>query len=143
MGAEMTEIDALDTHSVGEAKPAGAARLTGEANPAEGGASANGGHPQECCCHHKSTPRSREFQDDLQRRLNRVIGQLNGVKGMLDDNRYCGDVLVQLAAAESAIRNVSLMLLSDHMETCVVEKIRQGDDQVVEELMALVKRFAR
>ena len=59
------------------------------------------------CCHHKETPRSAQFPADLQRRLNRAIGQLNGVKGMLDDNRYCGDVLTQLAAAESAIRSVS------------------------------------
>lgn len=96
-----------------------------------------------CCCHHKATPRSEEFQADLQRRLNRAIGQLTGVKGMIDDNRYCGDVLVQLAAAESAVRSVSMLLLQDHLETCVVERIRQGDDDVVSETVALVKRFAR
>lgn len=95
------------------------------------------------CCHHKQTPRSIEFQADLQKRLNRAIGQLNGVKNMLDDNRYCGDVLVQLAAAESAIHSVSGMLLQDHLETCVVEQIRQGNDEVVEEVMQLMKRFAR
>ena len=77
------------------------------------------------------------------RRLNRAIGQLNGVKGMLDDNRYCGDVLTQLAAAESAIRSVSGMLLQDHLETCVVEQIRRGNDEVVEEDVQLVKRFSR
>lgn len=95
------------------------------------------------CCHHKDTPRSAEFQADLQKRLNRAIGQLNGVKGMLDDNRYCGDVLVQLAAAESAIRSVSGKLLQDHLETCVVEQIRQGNDEVVGEVMQLMKRFSR
>ncbi|WP_139650649.1 metal-sensing transcriptional repressor [Raoultibacter phocaeensis] len=95
------------------------------------------------CCHHKQTPRSTEFQADLQKRLNRAIGQLNGVKNMLDDNRYCGDVLVQLAAAESAIRSVSGMLLQDHLETCVVEQIRQGNDEVIEEVMQLMKRFSR
>ena len=56
----------------------------------------------KCECHHKETPRSAAFQADLKKRLNRAIGQLNGVKDMLDDNRYCGDVLTQLAAAESA-----------------------------------------
>lgn len=95
------------------------------------------------CCHHKHTPRSAAFQADLQKRLNRAIGQLGGVKNMLDDNRYCGDVLVQLAAAESAIRSVSGMLLQDHLETCVVEQIRQGNDDVIEEVMQLVKRFSR
>ena len=96
-----------------------------------------------CPCRHKDTPRSEELQADLQKRLNRVIGQLGGVKAMLDDNRYCGDVLTQLAAAESAIRSVSGMLLQDHLETCVVEQIRRGNDEVVEEVVQLVKRFSR
>lgn len=99
---------------------------------------------KECCCgRQKETPRNKEFQDDLQKRLNRAIGQLNGIKNMIDDNRYCGDVLVQLAAVESAVRSVSSMLLQDHLETCVVEQIRRGNDEVVEEVVALVKRFAR
>ena len=95
------------------------------------------------CCHHKETPRSQELQNDLQKRLNRVIGQLNGVKSMIDDNRYCGDVLVQLAAAESAVHRVSELMLQDHLETCVVEQIRRGNDEVVEEVVQLVKRFSR
>ena len=95
------------------------------------------------CCHHKETPRSAQFQADLQRRLNRAIGQLNGVKGMLDDNRYCGDVLTQLAAAESAIRSVSGMLLQDHLETCVVEQIRRGNDEVGAEVVQRGTRFWR
>ena len=56
------------------------------------------------CPHHKHTPRTPEATHQLQNRLNRMIGQLNGIKKMLDDNRYCGDVLTQLAAAESALR---------------------------------------
>lgn len=98
--------------------------------------------PSVSCCHHKHTPRDEEFQADLQRRLNRAIGQLNGVKGMLDDNRYCGDVLVQLAAAESAVRSVSGMLLQDHLETCVVEQIREGNDEVIGEVIQLIKKFS-
>ena len=62
---------------------------------------------------------------------------------MLDDNRYCGDVLVQLAAVESAIRSISAMLLQDHLETCVVEQVRQGNDEVIDEVMQLMKRFSR
>ncbi len=96
-----------------------------------------------CSCRHKNTPRAAEFQTDLQKRLNRIIGQLNGVKAMLDDNRYCGDVLVQLAAAESAVRSVSSKLLQDHLETCVVEQIQQGNVEVVDEVMQLMKKFSR
>lgn len=97
---------------------------------------------RSCACHHKKTPRSQAFQADLQKRLNRAIGQLNGVKDMLDDNRYCGDVLIQLAAAESAIHNVSALLLQDHLETCVVEQVQQGNVEIIEEAMQLIKRFA-
>lgn len=96
-----------------------------------------------CCCHHKKTPRSAELQADVQKRLNRAIGQLNGVKAMIDDNRYCGDVLTQLAAVESAVRRVSEMLLAEHMRTCVVEEIRAGNDGVVDEAMELVRRFSK
>ena len=95
------------------------------------------------CCHHKATPRSQQMQDDLQKRLNRVIGQLNGVKSMIDDNRYCGDVLMQLSAAESAVHSISAILLQNHLETCVVEQIEQGNTEIIDEAMQLIKKFAR
>ena len=101
---------------------------------------------EQRCCHcgaQKHTPRSEQLKADVTRRLNRAIGQLNGGKGMLDDNRYCGDVLTQLAAAESAVRRVSEMLLAEHMRTCVVEEIRAGNDEVVDEVMALMRRFSK
>lgn len=94
-----------------------------------------------CSCHQKATPRSEELQRDLQKRLNRVIGQLNGVKAMIDDNRYCGDVLTQLAAAEKAISRVSDLVLREHLETCVIEQIRAGNDEVIDEVMTLMKQF--
>ena len=95
-----------------------------------------------CECRHKSTERSAEFQSELQKRLNRAIGQLNGVKSMIEDNRYCGDVLIQLSAVESAVHTVSEMLLRDHLETCVIERVREGDTEVIDEAMQLIKRFA-
>ncbi len=95
-----------------------------------------------CERRYKHTPRSEETQRDVQRRLNRAIGQLNGVKDMIDDNRYCGDVLTQLAAAESAVRRVSQIVLHEHMRTCVVEQIRQGNDDVVDEVINLMRRFS-
>lgn len=96
----------------------------------------------ETCTHHKNTPRSSETQQNLQRRLNRVIGQLNGVKDMINDNRYCGDVLTQLAAAESAVRRISEIVLREHMRTCVVEEIQTGNTEVVDEVMDLMRRFS-
>ena len=96
---------------------------------------------EECSCRKKSTPRDEEFQANLQRRLNRAIGQLGGVNAMLDDNRYCGDVLLQLAAAEKAIHRVSELVLENHLHTCVVEQVREGNEDVVDEAMDLIRKF--
>lgn len=97
-----------------------------------------------CCCgnpRYKSSARSDDLQDDLQKRLNRAIGQLNGVKRMVDDNRYCGDILTQLAAVEAAVHRVSEIILRNHLETCVVERVQQGDAEVLDEVMDLIRKF--
>ena len=90
---------------------------------------------------HKHTPRSDELKKSVTCRLNRAIGQLNGVKAMIEDERYCGDVLTQLAAAESAVKAVSRMVMQDHLKTCVVERVQQGDTEVVDEVMDLLRKF--
>lgn len=95
-----------------------------------------------CCGRHKEHPRDEEFQRDLTKRINRIVGQLNGVKNMLDDERYCGDVLTQLAAVESAVRSVSRLILQDHLHSCVVEQIQAGDTEVLDEVMTLLKKFS-
>lgn len=99
--------------------------------------------PQDrpCCCHHKQTPRDEATLRSLQNRLNRMIGQLNGIKNMLDDNRYCGDVLTQVAAVESALQSFGYIVLQDHMETCVVEEIRKGNLAVIDEAVDLIKKL--
>ena len=100
------------------------------------------GKAQQCgACRHKDTERAAELQSDIKKSLNRAIGQLNGVKAMIEDNRYCGDVLMQLSASEAAIRRISGIILQDHLETCVVEQIRSGNVEVVDEVMQLIKRF--
>lgn len=93
-------------------------------------------------CHIKHTPRDAELKRGLTRRLNRAIGQLNGVKAMVEEDRYCGDVLTQLSAAECAIKSISRLVLQDHLETCVVERVQQGDTEVIDELMGLLKQFS-
>ena len=75
--------------------------------------------------------------------LKTARGQIDGVLKMIEDNRYCGDVLTQLAAAESAVRRVSEMVLAEHMRTCVVEEVRAGNDEVIDEVMALMRRFSK
>ncbi len=102
----------------------------------------------DCCtstqcphCQHKHTPRDPESLRQLQNRLSRIIGQLNGIKSMLDDNRYCGDILTQLAAAESALQSLGYVLLQEHMETCVVEGIQEGHTEIMEEALSLIKKL--
>ncbi len=95
----------------------------------------------DCCAHHKHTPRSEASNRQLQNRLNRMAGQLNGIKKMLDDNRYCGDILTQIAAVESALQSFGYLILQEHMETCVVEEIKSGNLQIVEEAVDLIKKL--
>ena len=60
---------------------------------------------------------------------------------MLDDNRYCGDILTQIAAAESALKSVGYIILEEHMKTCVVEQVQNGNNKVMEEAMELIKKL--
>lgn len=89
----------------------------------------------------KHTPRSAELKADVARRINRAVGQLNGIKAMVEEDRYCGDVLTQLAAVESAVKSISREVMRDHLETCVVERIQAGDTEVTDEVMDLFKKF--
>ena len=74
-------------------------------------------------------------------RLNRVIGQLGGIKKMIEEDRYCGDILMQVAAVESALQALGYVMLQDHMETCVVEEIQNGNTAIVDEAIELVKKL--
>ncbi len=94
-----------------------------------------------CCPHHKATPRSEKELRQLQNRLKRMIGQLNGIRKMLDDNRYCGDILIQVAAVESALQSFGYLVLQDHLQTCVVEEIQKGNTQIVDEAVELIKKL--
>lgn len=95
----------------------------------------------EACEKRKRTPRSEEFKHDVGCRINRTIGQLGGIRSMVEEDRYCGDVLTQLAAVESAVKAISRMVMKDHLETCVVERIQDGDIAVTDEVMQLFKKF--
>ena len=65
------------------------------------------------------------------------------IKQMIDDNRYCGDVLIQLSATRSAIQSIERIVLQNHLETCVVEEIRNGNDAIIDEAMDLIRRVSR
>lgn len=93
------------------------------------------------CCRTKHTPRTEGQQKQLQNRLKRMIGQLGGISRMLEENRYCGDILTQVAAVESALQSFGYLVLQEHMETCVAEEVRKGNDQILEEAVELMKKL--
>ena len=97
---------------------------------------------QECCCH-KTKERSQEEYKSLIHRLNRVEGQIRGIRGMLEKNAYCTDILVQVSAVTAALNSFSKELLGQHIHTCVADGIRRGDDQVVDELVSVLAKLMK
>ena len=96
---------------------------------------------EESYCHLKHTPRSEAQKKQLQNRLSRMAGQLNGISRMLEENRYCGDILIQVSAVESALQSFGYLVLQEHLETCVVEEVQKGNGQIMEETIELMKKL--
>ena len=93
------------------------------------------------CCHQKHTPRDEASLRRMRNRLNRMVGQLNGIGRMLDENRYCGDILIQISAVEKALQNFGYIVLQSHMEACVAEEIREGNAEIIGETVELMKKL--
>ena len=94
-----------------------------------------------CCCRHKK--RSEEEYKSLIHRLNRIEGQIRGIRGMVEKDVYCADILVQVAAANSALNAFSRELLSQHVRTCVADDLRAGSDEKLDELLKLLPKFMK
>ena len=84
------------------------------------------------CCSARTTHRSEEELRKLIHRLNRIEGQIRGIRGMLEDDAYCADILMQSAAASAAINAFNKELLASHIRGCAVRDIREGQDQVID-----------
>ena len=95
------------------------------------------------CCSEKKTLRSEEEQKKLMNRLSRIEGQIRGIRGMIEKDAYCADILVQSAAVNAAINAFNKELLSAHIHTCVANKIRSGDDEVIDELVATLQKLMK
>ena len=95
----------------------------------------------ENCCRHKH--REAEEYNALIRRLSRIEGQVRGLKDMLQRNAYCPDILVQVSAVNAALNSFSRELLNSHIRTCVADGIRQGDEDVVDELVTLLQKMMK
>ena len=102
-------------------------------NAPEADAAADAAVP--CCCRHK--------ERSLLNRLNRIEGQVRGIRGMLEKEAYCVDILVQVAAANAALNSFSRELLAQHIGSCVADDLRAGSDEKLEELLRLLPKLMK
>ena len=96
---------------------------------------------QEACCRHKH--REAPEYDALIKRLNRIEGQVRGVRGMVEKEAYCTDILTQVSAIQSALNAFSRELLGNHIRTCVARDIREGKDETIDELVVTLQKLMR
>jgi len=96
-----------------------------------------------CCCSGKTKKRGESEYKDLITRLNRIEGQVRGIRGMIEKDAYCTDVLVQVSAVGSALDSFTKELLSNHIRTCVADDIRAGKDEVIDELVGVIRKLMR
>ena len=96
----------------------------------------------ELCCH-KTKERTEEERKKLINRLNRIEGQVRGIRGMIEKDAYCIDVLTQVAAANAALNAFTKELLASHIKTCVADDIRAGRDETIDELVATLQKLMK
>ena len=97
-------------------------------------------HTCECC---RKKMRSEKEQKDLINRLSRIEGQIRGIKGMVEKDCYCPDIITQVAAANAALNSFNEVLLASHIRTCVAEGIRNGEDEKVDELVTMLQKLMK
>lgn len=96
---------------------------------------------RECC--HKTKKRTEDEYKKLINRLNRIEGQVRGIKGMVEKDAYCPDILIQVAAVNAALNAFNKELLAAHIRTCVTEDIREGRDETVDELVTVLQKLMK
>ncbi|MBP3781568.1 MAG: metal-sensing transcriptional repressor [Selenomonas sp.] len=101
---------------------------------------------ETCCCgevKHKHRDKDGREYKKLISRLNRIEGQVRGIRRMVEDDRYCVDIMTQVSAIQAALGAFNKELLAEHIKSCVVHDIREGDDAVVDELVMLLGKMVR
>ena len=95
-----------------------------------------------CCCE-KHTARSEEEKKKLINRLKRIEGQIRGIIGMMENDAYCNDILIQSAAVNAAVNAFNKELLASHIRTCVARDIRESKDETIDELVATLQKLMK
>ena len=98
---------------------------------------------KKCYCCHKKKERSEKEYKDLIHRLNRIEGQIRGIRNMVEQDAYCRDILIQVAAANAALNSFNKVLLGNHLRTCVANDIREGHDETIDELLKVLQRLMK
>ena len=98
---------------------------------------------KECCCTHKTKERGEAEYRSLMNRLNRIEGQIRGIRKMIEEDAYCVDILTQVSAARCSLNSFSKVLLGNHIKTCVADDIRNGSDEKTEELVELLQKLMK
>lgn len=98
---------------------------------------------EKCECCKKTKERSESDKRSLINRLNRIEGQVRGIKGMIEESAYCTDVLVQVSAVTAALNAFNKELLATHIRTCVAEDIKAGRDETVDELVETLRKLMK
>lgn len=91
----------------------------------------------------RTTAREQKLKTNLLTRLNRVEGQIRGIKGMVEKDSYCDDILNQIAAAQAALNSISKLVLENHIHGCLVKKIKAGEDEIVDELLVTIGKLLK
>ena len=94
-------------------------------------------------CSGKHKERNETEKKDLMNRLKRIEGQVRGLEGMLENNAYCTDIIIQVSAVTSALNSFNKVLLGNHIKTCVAENIRAGNDDVIDELTQTLQKLMK
>lgn len=95
------------------------------------------------CCSCKKKERSEKEYKDLVHRLNRIEGQVRGIRGMVEKDVYCTDILVQVAAVNAALNSFNRLLLENHIKSCVMADLKEGREETVDELLVVLQKIMK
>lgn len=96
-----------------------------------------------CCSSGRKSHHSEKTKKNLVTRLNRIEGQIRGIKGLIERDTYCDDVITQISATTAALNGVAKLLLEGHMKSCIVERVREGDDEAIDELLTTIEKLMK
>lgn len=89
----------------------------------------------------KTKERCESNKKDLLARLNKISGQINGIRKMIENDRYCGDILIQISAADNALKSLGTIILKEHLNSCVVNEIKNDNLEIIDEVIDLVNKL--